>query len=68
MAAKLRTSHSQLDRLLDPQNTSASLETLSRAAKALGKRLVLRIEDREAPAETARHAKPEKGRGRLSPY
>jgi len=47
MAAELRTSRSQLDRLLDPQNTSVSLDTLSRAARVLGKRLVLRIEDRK---------------------
>lgn len=47
MAAELRTSRSQLDRLLDPRNTSVSLDTLSRAAKVLGKRLVLGIEDRK---------------------
>jgi len=47
MAAELRTSRSQLDRLLDPRNTSVSLDTLSRAARVLGKRLVLRIEDRK---------------------
>ena len=31
MAGDLRTSRSQLDRLLDPGNTSVSLETISRA-------------------------------------
>ena len=45
MAKELRTSRSQLDRLLDPQNTTVSIETLSRAARALGKRLVLEIRD-----------------------
>ena len=45
MAAELRTSRSQLDRLLDPQNTAVSLETLTRAAHVLGKRLVLEIRD-----------------------
>ena len=45
MAKELKTSRSQLDRLLDPQNTSVSIETLSRAARVLGKRLVLEIRD-----------------------
>ena len=45
MAAELKTSRSQLDRLLDPQNTAVSLDTLARAAHVLGKRLVLEIRD-----------------------
>lgn len=45
MAKELRTSRSQLDRLLDPDNSAVTLETLSRAAKVLGKRLVVRVED-----------------------
>jgi antitoxin HicB len=45
MAAELKTSRSQLDRLLDPQNTAVSLDTLARAARILGKRLVLEIRD-----------------------
>ncbi len=45
MAAELKTSRSQLDRLLDPQNTAVSLDTWSRAANVLGKRLVLEIRD-----------------------
>ena len=45
MATELKTSRSQLDRLLDPQNTSVSLDTLTRAAHVLGKRLVLEIRD-----------------------
>lgn len=45
MAAELRTSRSQLDRLLDPNNTAVSLDTLTRAAQVLGKRLVLEIRD-----------------------
>jgi antitoxin HicB len=45
MAKQLRTSRSQLDRLLDPQNVSVSLETIARAARALGKRLVIRVKD-----------------------
>ena len=35
----MRTSRSTLDRLLDPQNASVTLQTLERAAQALGKRL-----------------------------
>jgi hypothetical protein len=45
LAKELRTSRSQLDRLLDPQNIAVSLDTISRAAKALGKRLIIRIAD-----------------------
>src|SRR5260370_31351296 len=45
MARQLRTSRSQLDRLLDPQNVSVTLDTMSRAAKALGKRLIVRVAD-----------------------
>ena len=46
MARDLQTSRSQLDRLQDPLNVSVSLETMVRAAKALGKSLVIRIDDR----------------------
>jgi len=50
MARELRTSRSQLDRLLDPRNTAVSLETITRAAKVLGKRVTVRITDaRNAP-------------------
>jgi antitoxin HicB len=45
LARQLRTSRSQLDRLLDPRNTSVSLHTIARAARVLGKRLILRIAD-----------------------
>jgi antitoxin HicB len=45
MAAELRTSRSQLDRLLDPRNVSVTLDTVARAATALGKRLIIRIAD-----------------------
>lgn len=53
MAKELKTSRSQLDRLLDPQNTTVSIETLSRAARVLGKRLVLEIRD-QRPIRSAR--------------
>ena len=39
MARQMKTSRSALDRLLDPQNTSITLQTLERAAHAIGKRL-----------------------------
>lgn len=45
MAKQLRTSRSQLDRLLDPQNVSVSLDTITRAARALGKRIIIRVAD-----------------------
>lgn len=48
LAKELHTSRSQLDRLLDPQNVAVSLDTISRAARALGKRLIIRIADAKA--------------------
>src|ERR1700752_3622029 len=45
---ELRTSRSQLDRLLDPRNVSVTLDTITRAARALGKRLVIRIAEGKA--------------------
>lgn len=46
MARRLRTSRSQLDRLLDPVNTAVSLQTIARAAAALGQRLTIDFEAR----------------------
>jgi predicted XRE-type DNA-binding protein len=43
MARQLHTSRSQLDRLLDPGNASVTLDTITRAARALGKRVIVRI-------------------------
>ena len=45
VARQLHTSRSQLDRLLDPRNVSVTLDTIARVAKALGKRLIIRIAD-----------------------
>ena len=39
IAAKMNTSRSQLDRLLDPDNTSITLDSLGRLARAVGKQL-----------------------------
>ena len=49
VARDLHTSRSQLDRLLDPQNVSVSLDTITRAAKALGKRVIIRITEDRGP-------------------
>jgi predicted XRE-type DNA-binding protein len=48
MAKQLHTSRSQLDRLLDPQNISVTLDTITRAARALGKRVIIRVADANA--------------------
>jgi|SRR5215471_8509452 len=48
LAKELKTSRSQLDRLLDPQNVAVSLDTITRAAQALGKRIIIRIADAKA--------------------
>jgi antitoxin HicB len=45
MARKMHTSRSQLERLLDPDNDKVLLETVQRAASAIGKRAVLTLED-----------------------
>ncbi len=42
MAERMKTSRRQLDRLLDPATPSVTLETLRRAAKAVGR--TLRVE------------------------
>ena len=39
LAERMRTSRSALDRLLDPENNSVTLDTLVRAAHAVGRRL-----------------------------
>ena len=43
LADRMRTSRSQLDRLLDPENDSVTLDTLVRAAQAVGRRLYLEL-------------------------
>lgn len=39
IAQRMQTSRRQLDRLLDPANTSVTLATLHRAAQAVGRKL-----------------------------
>ena len=43
LASRMCTSRSQLDRLLDPKNARVQLDTVARAARALGKRLEVKI-------------------------
>lgn len=50
MARRMRTSRSQLDRLLDPRRTHVKLHTMQRAATVVGKRLKIDLVD-EASAE-----------------
>jgi antitoxin HicB len=45
MAQRMGTSRSQLDRLLDPENSAVHLQTIARGARALGKRLRLEMTD-----------------------
>jgi len=45
MAERMGTSRSQLDRLLDPGNGAVHLETIARAARAVGKRLRIEMID-----------------------
>jgi hypothetical protein len=44
MARRLKTSRAQLDRLLDPDNDGVTIATLSRAARAVGRRLRLELQ------------------------
>ena len=43
MAELMKTSRAQIDRLLDPDNGSAPIETLQRAAKIVGRELRLQL-------------------------
>lgn len=44
MSKKMQTSRAVLDRLLDPENSSVTLRTMSNAARVLGKHLHLTLE------------------------
>jgi antitoxin HicB len=52
LATRMSTSRSHLDRLLDPTNASIQLDTVARAARALGKRLDIKL----VPGEGKRQA------------
>jgi predicted transcriptional regulator len=43
MALLMKTSRAQVDRLLDPDNGSATIESLQRAARIVGRELRLRL-------------------------
>jgi predicted transcriptional regulator len=43
MAELMKTSRTQVDRLLDPDNGSATIESLQRAAKIVGRELRLQL-------------------------
>ncbi len=43
LAARMKTSRAQLDRLLDPDNESVTLATLARAAQAVGRQLRIEL-------------------------
>ena len=43
MAKRMNTSRSQLDRILDPENASVQLDTLIKAARALGRELRIEL-------------------------
>ena len=43
MAKRMQTSRSALDRLLNPANPSVTLQTMDRAARALGKKLRIEL-------------------------
>ncbi|UYN94424.1 MAG: XRE family transcriptional regulator [Enhydrobacter sp.] len=45
LAKRLKTSRSQLDRILDPANDQISLASLVRTAHAVGKRVRLELEE-----------------------
>ena len=47
LAKMMGTSRAQLDRLLDPENPSVTLQTLGRAAHVLGKKLMVEMEDKK---------------------
>jgi antitoxin HicB len=66
MAARMKTSRAALERILDPANTSITLATLGRAAAALGQRLTVDFESRDARPATAARKRPEKPARRVA--
>jgi antitoxin HicB len=51
MAKRMKTSRSQLERFLDPENSCVLLETVQKAAAAIGKRITIGLVD--APRKAA---------------
>ena len=56
MAARMKTSRTQIDRLLDPQNNRVQLDTLQRAALAVGRSLKVELARTAQPAHIHRPA------------
>ncbi|WNH53565.1 helix-turn-helix domain-containing protein [Stenotrophomonas oahuensis] len=54
LAKRMQTSRSQLDRVLDETDTGLTLDTLSRAATALGYRVQIDLVAPKAPARKTR--------------
>ncbi len=54
LAKAMNTSRAAVDRLIDPENLSVTLHTISRAAAALGKHLRVELEDHQAIAHSIR--------------
>jgi len=50
MARRMETSRSALDRLLDPENASVTLQTLQNAVQALGGRLKIELDFQKSAA------------------
>lgn len=50
MAARMETSRTQVDRLLDPDNLKIQFDSLVKAATAIGKHVEIRLVDDTAPA------------------
>lgn len=63
MAKQLNTSRSQIDRLLDPEYVGIALDTVARAAHAVGKQVRVQLVDAEA---NRTRAKPPKSKVRRS--
>ena len=58
MAKRLCTSRTQIDRLLDPSHVGVSIETIARAAEAVGKRVTFQILDAETRRPQAARSDP----------
>ena len=43
MARRMQTSRAQLDRLLDPDNAKVQIDTIEKAAKAVGRKLAIEL-------------------------
>ena len=60
MAQRMATSRSQLDRVLDPSNLSIQLDTLIKAASAVGRTVEIRLKrsSKRTHLTAAKHAHP----------